>query len=109
MLHINLMLLIARKGAVQMSKKILLLKLFELLTIIVVIAGTLGDEEEPVTPARSDRATLLQKGSERRDSGPRPHHNNVGIACWQKTMLDYTEENWDGLTIAALSQQCRST
>ena len=91
-----------------MSKKVLLLKFFELLTIIVVITGTLGAEEEPVAPARADRATFLQKGPERRDSGPGPHHDNVGIAFWQMKVLGHTGENWDGLIIAALSQKGRS-
>src|SRR5438477_7042779 len=108
MLDINLILLIAQEGAVQMSKKILLLKLFELLAIIVVIAGTLGAEEEPVTPARTDRATLLQKGPEGRDPGPRPNHNNVDIILRQMKMLGHAGENRDGLIIAALSQEGRS-
>src|SRR5205823_13495894 len=108
MFYINIMVLIARKGAVQMSKKILFLKFLELLTIIVVIAGTLCAKEEPVTPTSADRATLLQKGPERCDPSPGPHHNNVGIAFRQMKMLGHAGENRDRLIIAALSQEGRS-
>ena len=58
-LHINLMFLIPREGAVQLSEKLVLPQRLELIAIIIVVVRSLGAEEKPVPSPGPDRAAFL--------------------------------------------------
>ena len=80
----------------------------ELVLVEEVAGAALMAEEEPVAPRRTRRFALLQERSERRDAGPRSHHDDRHLRicgkCKRVSALDIGFDLHPGLD--AIGKKC---
>ena len=87
-LHVDLLLAVARPGERQAREQAGGAHLAELLLVEEVVIAALMAEEQPVRPARLGGLALLQEGAERRDAGAGPDHDDrLGRIGRQREML----------------------
>src|SRR5262249_60502621 len=75
-LHVDLLLRVARPGEREAGEHALLLHAGELVGVKEVVVRALVAEKEPVAPGRPGGHALVQEGAERRDAGAGTDHDD---------------------------------